>query len=251
MESLEIRDADVIRDISPNDGMLDGNSAHYFRVGRSALDCIDICLRAARKPSSAVRNLLDLPSGYGRVLRFLKVAFPEARITACDLVPEAVDYCASTFGAIPVYSHVEPAKIPLEPGSFDLIWVGSLFTHLDPLLWSEFLRVFQTLLSKGGLLVFSTHGRFVYDKHRADSQAPPWKEPLLAQFERTGCGYANTARAMRYGISITEPTWVMRQIAQLNELRLIHVCEKSWDNHHDIFGCVRDTQWRAGLSRGP
>ena len=51
-----------------------------------------------------VRKILDLPCGYGRVLRMIHAAFPRATIHACNLNKDAVDFCAATFGAIPVYS---------------------------------------------------------------------------------------------------------------------------------------------------
>src|SRR5690242_3904134 len=55
--------------ISPDDGMYAGDGEHYFRVGLSAVECIDEALINARIES--VRNILDMPCGFGRVLRFL------------------------------------------------------------------------------------------------------------------------------------------------------------------------------------
>ena len=44
--------AEVSRDISPNDEMhVAGNESHYFRVGQSALECINCSLQAARLPA--------------------------------------------------------------------------------------------------------------------------------------------------------------------------------------------------------
>jgi SAM-dependent methyltransferase len=257
MNELQSGDSDIIRDISPNDEMFKGRTAttealartyqaHYFTAGRGALECIDLSLQAARKVRSDIRNLLDLPCGHGRVLRFLKTAFPLAKISACDLTQEAVDYCALTFGAIPCYSDIEPAKIPLIPESFDLIWVGSLFTHLDAPLWGEFMSLFHKLLVRGGLLVFSTHGRSVYDKYRFGKQAARWRNALLSQYEQRAFGYVHTAPSGHYGISIAEPGWVLGQIARFDEFRLVHFCEKSWDHNQDIFACVREPGWRGG-----
>src|SRR4051794_26106944 len=65
---------------------------HYFGVGRSALECIDISVRAAQTNVSDVKRILDLPCGHGRVLRYLKAAFPEAEITACDIMRDGVDF---------------------------------------------------------------------------------------------------------------------------------------------------------------
>src|SRR5258708_14501308 len=150
---------EVIRTLSPKDEMFEGNEAHYLGVGESALECIRRSLAAAEVPEHRVRRILDLPCGYGRVLRYLRAEFPEAEITACDLQHEGVDFCAQTFGATPVYSHWDPAKIPLPDDWFDLIWVGSLLPHVDAEHWDAFLRLFRRVVRPGGGLVFSTPRR--------------------------------------------------------------------------------------------
>ena len=42
-----------------------------------------------------VARLLDLPCGHGRVMRYLRAAFPRAEITGCDLLRDGVDHCAA------------------------------------------------------------------------------------------------------------------------------------------------------------
>src|SRR5438552_19193144 len=96
--------------------------------------------------------MLDLPCGHGRVMRFLKATFPHAQLTACDLNHGAVDFCAMTFAAHPVYSELAVPSIPLR-GKFDLIWCGSLLTHLRKEMCAEFVAMFQRLLESGGLAV--------------------------------------------------------------------------------------------------
>jgi SAM-dependent methyltransferase len=249
MANLAIRKSGIIRTISSNDQMFFGNEDHYFGVGQSALDCINISLQATQKPTSDIKRILDLPCGHGRVLRYLKAAFPEAEITACDLMHDGVDFCASTFGAIPVYSHDDPTKIPLERNAFDLIWVGSLFTHFDADLWTKFLRVFCSFLSPGAILVFSTHGYEVYRKMVMDNLnygiPSHEKATILYDYERDGFGYVRyPGLNSNYGLSLSSPHWVLTQIAKLSELRVVHFSEKAWDNHHDCFSCVRDPDWQ-------
>ena len=71
--------------ISQKDEMYAGDGDHYFKVGVSAIDCLDEAQQQAGR--TTVKEILDLPCGYGRVLRFLAYRFPRARITACDLMP--------------------------------------------------------------------------------------------------------------------------------------------------------------------
>jgi SAM-dependent methyltransferase len=249
MATLMVREADVVRQISSNDEMFHDGETQYHFCGRSALDCIDVSLQAAQMDPKAVKRILDLPSGHGRVLRYLKVAFPEAQITACDILRNGVDFCASTLGAIPVYSHDDPTKIPLEHDAFDLVWVGSLFTHLDSDVWPRFLSVFRACLRPGGLLVFTTHGRNTYYKMLSgdlDNWLPYYRRSAIRyQYERTGFGYVKFPGSdSYYGVSLSEPAWVLRQIAQMKDMRAVHVSEKSWAAFQDVFACVRDPDWQ-------
>ena len=241
----------VAQTISPKDLMFVGNEAHYFGVGQSALECIAVSLEAARKQVQDIKTVLDLPCGHGRVLRYLKEAFKNAKITACDLDVEGVDFCASVFGANAVYSSTDPRQIPLAHESFDLIWVGSLFTHLDCKPWSDLLFLFRDLLRPGGVLVFSTHGNYVYERMRKENQdyglGEGRKSTVLNQYERCGFGYASYGMDDGYGISVSSPEWVCARIASTQQLRICHFAEKTWDNHHDCFACVRDPAWQPYL----
>src|SRR5262245_10124406 len=101
MTRWNLSENDVVRTISPDEEMSRSKWGEpgYHRVGQSALHCIRLSLEAAGKDPAEVRSILDLPSGHGRVLRYLKAAFPDAALTACDLSRDGVDFCAATFGA--------------------------------------------------------------------------------------------------------------------------------------------------------
>jgi SAM-dependent methyltransferase len=236
----------VNRHISPADEMLSGalDREHYFDCGRSALECIEKALVIASIPPKRIKRILDLPCGHGRVLRHLKAAFPEAEIAACDLLRDGVDFCSSTFGATAIYSSDEPEAIPLKPESFDLIWVGSLFTHLDAPLWSRFLAVLRNALCSGGVLVFSTHGRDAYQRMLGgmwnNSLSHRRRTVMLYRYERTGFGYAKYLGSdSYYGLSLSHPAWVTRQLTTLGGLRIVSLSEKPWDDFHDVFAAVR------------
>jgi SAM-dependent methyltransferase len=249
---------DLIRDISPNDEMygVDQLSGDwYWKVGRSALEVVSQCLSAARKSPAEVACILDFPCGHGRVLRHLKSAFPLASLTACDLVHDGVDFCARTFGATPCYSSEDPTKVTLNRDAFDLIWVGSLFTHLDAERWRAFLELFAAALRPGGLLIFTTHGHFVYDRMRGIEDPfnyglSYWRDTLVQyQYERHGFGYAHYPGANAYGISLSAPSWVCSQIEAVPNLRLQHFAARAWHDVQDVFGCVRVTDAQLQASR--
>jgi SAM-dependent methyltransferase len=253
MPGAEVLEWNVIRTISPRDEMVDGDESRYLSVGRSAMKCVEVSLQSAGKDTRDVKKILDLPCGHGRVLRHLKAGFPDAKLTACDTLRDGVDFCAKEFGATPVYSRDNPAQIPIEPDQFDLIWVGSLFTHFDAHKWQPFLRIFLSWLTPGGVLIFTTHGRRVREWMTTPSfygLDDEGKTSLLYNFEDCGFGYVTyPGGETDYGVSLSDPAWVLGELLKINGLRVVHFAERSWDNHHDCFACVREDGWLQPFSR--
>src|ERR1700733_14940972 len=116
--------SEVDRRISPGETMGGDN---YFSIGESAVDVVVKACMASQL--TEVNRVLDMPCGHGRVLRHLVRLFPDAAFDACDLDAAGVDFCAATFGARPILSKEDLASVEFD-GNYDLIWVGSLFTHL-------------------------------------------------------------------------------------------------------------------------
>jgi hypothetical protein len=76
--------ADFVKSIHPGDN-LSGNFTNeiYYWMGKTALDLIVAALDILPSPPD-MNAILDFPSGYGRVLRFLGYQWPDSKITACD-----------------------------------------------------------------------------------------------------------------------------------------------------------------------
>ena len=231
---------DLIDAIDPCDEMFTGDTGHYFRTGRSALDAITAALRTVGRDTC--RSILDLPCGHGRVMRHLRAAFPDAMITACDLNRDAVDYCVRTFDAAGVYADRSVGDTVVA-GSFDLIWCGSLLTHLPRPLWGDLLSWFARRLTPDGVLVFTTHGQLSADWIRRGTHtygiAAGDLPGLLDSYTGTGFGYVPyPGGAPDYGISLSSAQWVLEQVRQQPGLGVVLVKEKGWDNHQDVYACV-------------
>jgi SAM-dependent methyltransferase len=205
--ALGPRLSDLNTEISPSDSMYMGSRGAYVVAGVSALECVRDALKSVEK--STVTRILDLPCGAGRVLRVLRAAFPDANLTACDLDRDGVDFCANVLGAKPVYSRSAPDEVELD-GGFDLIWCGSLFTHLDARRWPAFFDLLGQALSPGGLLVLTTHGRH-----------PPHVLRRLAN---------------------ASAEWIRSQIDQISTLKFVNHAERAWEPpapRQDVVTCVR------------
>ena len=227
----------VSREISPGDTMFAGNEDHYFGVGLSALRCIEAGLSIAGRDPSQVERVLDLACGHGRVMRVLRAAFPAAQLVACDIDQEGVAFCSSAFDATPVASVTDPTQIPLD-GTFDLIWCGSLLTHLDLEQFGALLRRIDESLSERGLAVVTIHGRHVGRRLRGEADYGLGSTNALRlsnAVEWQGFSYAPYAGSVDYGISVCSPDWLMRYIGErLPDLDVVCFMEQGWDNHQDV-----------------
>ncbi len=233
----------LIRKLAPDDEMYAGDLKQYWSVAFSALRFINLALLAADK--TAPRSILDFPCGHGRVLRVLHAAFPQASLTAVDLNRSAVKYCAKTFGAQAVYAHQSPEQILLT-GKFDLIFCGSLLTHLAAERWNGFLKLFCSHLEPGGVLIFTTHGDVSVDWLMTGKQTyglkPAQIELILQAHQATGFGYQDYTAQSAYGISISSLPWVLAEAAKLPELQLVTCLPQAWSNHQDVYAYVRATE---------
>jgi SAM-dependent methyltransferase len=238
-ERLDFPLADVVDEISPADSMFGGNLSVYLRTGASGLECVRHALAVADR-AGPPRRILDFGCGHGRVLRFLKAAFPQAALTACDVDGSAIRFCADVLGAEPVLSNPE-LSVDLK-GEFDLIWSGSFFTHVDADAWRRALLLLRPCLGDSGVLVFSAAGEWPAEKLRTGvtdyGLDPEGIAAALTKYERAGFGYADYPDVSGYGISLATPSWVTDAVASAGGLRVLAYDERAFDAHQDVVVAV-------------
>jgi SAM-dependent methyltransferase len=243
----EPQDFELLKNVSVSisalDGMYAGNTNHYLNVGLSAIHCINEALNQRSLPY-VINTVLDLPSGYGRVLRFLVQRFQQAQITACEVDKNAVDYCAKHFGVNGAYSRIDLKNLSLGT-TYDLIWCGSLITHLNRAAIGDVLEFFHRHAAPGGILVFTTHGSLAADRIRADplSFTVPLEDAprLLSSFEQSGFSYVNYPwEEFGYGVSLTSKDCIKEELAKFNDWHLIYFSEHKWDGLQDVYAVIRN-----------
>lgn len=228
----DFRSLAVDRTIAPRDGMVAaGLEEQYFDLGRRALELIHFSSELCDKPHYPA--ILDLPCGHGRVLRWLRAQYPYAEITACDLDRDGVDFCAQQFGAKPVYSQPDLRELPFA-AQFDLIWVGSLVTHLNEERWLRTLDCLIKWTKECGVIVFSTQGRTVTSllaRGRRNVAENIDKPALLEEFARRGFAYQRYFESTPeedYGFAATSPEWLMRQLQRYPDVIVRAYLEEAW-----------------------
>ncbi|MBK8856259.1 MAG: class I SAM-dependent methyltransferase [Opitutaceae bacterium] len=222
----------VDRTLAPGDGMVTaGLEEQYFDLGRRALELIHFSSELCDKPHYP--DILDLPCGHGRVLRWLRAQYDYAHITACDLDRGGVDFCASQFRANPVYSEPDLRALPFK-SQFDLIWVGSLVTHLNQERWLRTLDCLVNWVRECGVVVFTTQGRTVSSllaRGRRNIAENIDKPALLEEYARTGFAYQRyfeSTPAEDYGLALSSPEWLMRVLQRYPDVIMRAYLEEAW-----------------------
>jgi len=232
----------VDTEISADDGMYFDNRQHYFSCGASALACITHALGLA-----AIANpdtILDFGAGAGRVTRWIRAAFPDAKVHACDIRKQDMEFLHLRFGATTWVSGVDIASLTAR-GTYDFIWVGSVFTHLSAGQSSSLFHKLMGWLNPNGALIFSVHGRFVL--HRASTgdniygMGERWNA-VVQGYNNSGYGYADYPGQSGYGISLSKSNWWIAQIEKRDAAKLVCLSERAWDHHHDVIA-VQNTAW--------
>lgn len=230
--------------ISPRDWMYTGYTGSYFIIGLSAIRCINEAISYIPQNPKPINTILDLPCGYGRVLRFLVHRFPKAQITACEIDRKAVDYCVSRFGAKAAYSSPDLKTLDLD-ANYDLIWCGSLITHMDAEGINDLLDFFHRHLAPGGLLVFTTHGDFMAKRIMESfdlSLTPQRAVHLSSSFKDSGFAYSDAPHnpGSGFGFSLTSRQWINKELGKFDGWRLVYIGENKWENAQDVYGVMSE-----------
>jgi SAM-dependent methyltransferase len=235
----------MITALAEDDAMYDGRDDHYLRVGQSAATVIERAMRGV-----APARILDLPCGHGRVTRVLRAMYPEAAITACDIDTSGVDFAAAHFSARGVYSKPDFRDLSLSE-SYDLIWVGSLITHLSEQHCRRFLDFTVRHLAPGGVLVITSHGEHV--AHRLLTSTYGLTDAaargLLADSWIKGYGYRNYPGGDGYGLSLVRRAWFDTVFAG-SPLQLERYEPQAWDEHQDALVLRRHEQESLAVPKG-
>jgi SAM-dependent methyltransferase len=238
-EFLDGDSLDVIDEIASDDPMLHYAPNLYFVAGQSALRCIRLAMLAARLDT--VTSVLDFACGRGRVLRILKAAFPDAALTASDIEPPAVEFSARVFDATGVVSAYLPEEVDL-PGNYDVLWCGSLLTHVDSDRFTGFLKLFESVLAPGGVAVFTVYGRSIAkglrDRTVTLDLTEEQADKVLRDYDETGFGfYPGLAPEINFGDCVATRAWVCEQLEQTPNMKLLLYIEEGWLGQ-DVVACT-------------
>src|SRR5262249_54525564 len=176
-------------------------------------------------------------------------AFPRVPITFSDVDRSGVDFCASRFDGVGIYSDPDLLRVAF-PTRFDLIWVGSLFTHLDIYRTKTFLKHLVDQLSDNGILVATFHGRWsieVQQRYGPMIDDIRWTR-VLSEYAEIGygyCPYPHSDSGYTYGVSLVRASRVVDLVSGLDGTRLLSYTERGWADNHDVLVLAKTDRLEA------
>lgn len=137
------------------------DAERFLRIGAACAASIRAAVEAADGDLAACRSVLDFSCGCGRVMRHLAPGLaPGLDLHGADIDPVAITWCRQNLADLATFARTEiEPPLPYRDGQFDLIYVVSLFTHVDERLQDLWLAELSRILAPGGLLVATVHGR--------------------------------------------------------------------------------------------
>lgn len=174
--------------------MYDGPAGAILAIG-SVLSLhqplIGHLLKSKKFDTSRFRNILDVGSGAGQILRYLvRTTHPDARIVGFDLSHEMLRRARTRVKSRrPIYVSGDMMSLPFANESFDCITCGWVIEHLsDP---TPGLREFERVLAPGGRMLLLT----TEDTVLGALTSRTWKcrtynrNELQAAFDEAGLGW--------------------------------------------------------------
>lgn len=135
------------------------DATEFLRVGAGCARAIERLVALSGRDLQQPQTVLEFACGCGRVIRHFKERPPTAHWLASDLDKEAIDWCRQYLDGIAEFSvndQLPPTRYAAD--SIDVIYVISLFTHLDEAMQLAWLGEFHRILKTGGRLVATFHG---------------------------------------------------------------------------------------------
>ena len=213
---------------------------HYLYGGRSALKCTVDALLAA--DVALPKAILDFPCAHGRAARFFSVAFPESELWSGDLNIEGVDFCVKHFNAKPFYSSPDLSTV-IFPRKFDLIWCGSLASHLPEAQCKALFHLLLGSLEPDGILCITTCGRGMQWAHENVFKTidEPAYRKICADLEAGPFGFApynyqygRYDEPEKYGMAFLYPSWIQTNVLGPS-IQVLHMREKAWHGAQDVW----------------
>jgi SAM-dependent methyltransferase len=107
-------------------------------------------------------KILDFGVGCGRTMRFFFRESDRFECHGCDVDHRAIKYLAKSVPFIQAKINQNKPPLPYGPGSFQLVYSISVFTHLNFEAFQAWLKEMHRVLENDGILQMTLHGNWAF-----------------------------------------------------------------------------------------
>lgn len=153
-----------------------GSNVSQYLNGRLQITNMLGILSASGYDIKSVKRILDFGCGAGRMIRWLKPFSDKSEIWGSDISSEHIIWANNNLK--PPFSFITNTVIPhlpFEDKYFDLIYAGSVFTHIDDLTEAWLMELRRIMSAEGRLFIT------IHDKHTLEllETKDKWKDSWL------------------------------------------------------------------------
>jgi SAM-dependent methyltransferase len=140
-----------------------GSPEEYLEGGREHMTrMLEILAEAGASPGTLTR-VLEVGCAAGRMLRFYPRSGDGSEIWGVDIKAESIAWCQEHLSPPLMFATTTTSPhLPFEDNYFDLIYCGSIFTHISDLADAWFLEL-RRALRKGGYAYITIHDKNTVD----------------------------------------------------------------------------------------
>lgn len=140
------------------------NEEYYLNSGKTQVQIILSVLRECGYFLKTGSRILDFGCASGRILRQLADLSDICEIWGTDISADCIAWCQQNMSP-PFHFFVGTTMphLPFEDRYFDLIYAGSVFTHIDDLADAWLLEL-RRILKPGGLAFITIQEQYIFDK---------------------------------------------------------------------------------------
>ncbi len=129
-------------------------------------------------------KLLDVGSGWGRIIRFFMKDILPKNLFGCDVSSKIIDVCKTSFHGELDFQLIKPLPVtPYENESFDIIEGYSVFSHLSSFAVLHWMNEYFRILKPGGMLAMTVWKESRFDfiqKIQREASKSPESERYLS-----------------------------------------------------------------------
>lgn len=209
-------------------------SPEFISSGETIVANLRQMLEHAGRDLSSFTDILDFGCGCGRVTRTLHYHTRAGqRLYGTDIDPEAIEWCRKHYAAIATFDcnpHMPPTRY--DDGAFDLVYSGSVFTHLPEDMQWTWLKELHRITRPGACLALTFHGVDYYRYLDRDAKA---------ELERTGFVYRGSGHTPGlpafYQTAWHSHDYIRKRWSEVFEV--VHIAPRGLEGMQDIALCRR------------